>query len=90
MPHRKYRCLPYEAWRYASGRVSGDPGGIAPEFAPVLELPVPIVTEALTRTILFVPDSSENTRRVREYFDLVRSIYPEDRPSLDDAFFHGF
>lgn len=74
-------------WRSASEAVSDGPAVYAERFAGDLGLPVPVVAEALARTILFVPTQEENAASVESYFEIVRSVYPEDRPGLDDSFF---
>ena len=46
-----------------------------------------LLIEALHRTIFFVPSADENEFLVREYFEIVRSVYPDNRPDLEKRFF---
>ena len=79
-----------ELWREASFAITDDPAYFAPIFAPLFGRTVPVVSEALRRTIFRVPSMQENERRVRAYFDIVRSVYPTERPGLSDEFFPEF
>jgi NitT/TauT family transport system substrate-binding protein len=75
------------AWESASHLVGAHPESFGGMFAEALELPPHIVIEALFRTMLFVPPPEENEMQVRRYFEIVQSVYPEDRRFLEPQFF---
>jgi ABC-type nitrate/sulfonate/bicarbonate transport system substrate-binding protein len=76
-------------WREASTWVTDHPSQAAGLFAPVLELPPDILTEAIVNTVYLVPEPEENARRVRAYFQTVRrfSTTSGDETTLAPEFF---
>ena len=75
------------AWRDASRQVAARPADAAALFASVLDIDPDILTEAVRRTLFDVPDFSDNTSQVMEYFRRVSPFLPDEVPTLDKRFF---
>lgn len=74
-------------WQHANERVQAQAGDIAKQFAEALGSPAAIVEPSIKNTLFQVPAFAEHQKHVLDYYNLVKTVFPEDRPLKDDFFF---
>lgn len=76
-----------DAWRAATTKVQENPDDAAAQFAETLDVPAPLVAQAIQHTLFWLPSFADNQQRVLAYYAMVNTSLPEPKADLTADFF---